>query len=59
MSVLGGVQSTGGFLSASEVFGALEDINSALGRYQYCYGASPISNALIISPTQIMISPMH
>ena len=29
-------------LSALKVFSALKDISSVLGRYQYCYGASPM-----------------
>ena len=42
MDALEDVHSIGGYLECMKVFNALEDISSALGRYQYCYGASPM-----------------
>ena len=42
MSVLGVCRALEDILSALEVFSALQHINSALGRYQYCHGASPM-----------------
>ena len=42
MSALGLFRALEDILSALEVFSALEDISIALGRYQYCYGTSPM-----------------